>query len=117
SFESHCQSDRERSGVLYSGDAHCFNDAYERQRSASFAVGPCGEQLLAAPQSSRARARDNGQSVLRGEFVSFLKELWKFLRGRKKLWLVPILVTLVLFGALLILAQTTAVAPFIYTLF
>lgn len=49
--------------------------------------------------------------------MSFLVELWKFLRTRKKFWLVPVLITLVVFGALLILAQTTAVAPFIYTLF
>ena len=49
--------------------------------------------------------------------MSFLKELWKFLRTRKKFWLVPILVMLTLFGALLILAQASAVAPFIYTLF
>jgi hypothetical protein len=49
--------------------------------------------------------------------VAFLKELWKFLRVRKKFWLLPILVMLSLFGALLIFAQTSAVAPFIYTLF
>lgn len=49
--------------------------------------------------------------------MAFLKELWKFLRVRKKFWLLPILVMLSLFGALLIFAQTSAVAPFIYTLF
>ena len=49
--------------------------------------------------------------------MSFLKEMWSFLRSRKKFWLVPILVMMVLFGTLLILAQTSAVAPFIYTLF
>ncbi len=49
--------------------------------------------------------------------MSFLKELWKFLRTRKKFWLLPIFLMLTLFGALLILAQTSAVAPFIYTLF
>jgi hypothetical protein len=43
--------------------------------------------------------------------------MWSFLRSRKKFWLVPILVMMVLFGTLLILAQTSAVAPFIYTLF
>ena len=47
----------------------------------------------------------------------FLKEVWSFLRSRKKLWLLPILVVLLAFGALLILAQTSAIAPFIYTLF
>ena len=47
----------------------------------------------------------------------FLKEVWSFLRSRKKLWLLPIVMVLLAFGALLILAQTSAIAPFIYTLF
>ena len=49
--------------------------------------------------------------------MSFLKEFWKFLRVRKKWWLVPILVMLALVGGLLVLAQTSALAPLIYTLF
>jgi hypothetical protein len=49
--------------------------------------------------------------------MSFLAEFWKFLRVRKKFWLLPLLVMLILFGVLLILAETTAIAPFIYTLF
>jgi hypothetical protein len=49
--------------------------------------------------------------------MSFLAEMWKFLRVRKKLWLVPLVVLLLGFGALLVLAQSSAVAPFIYTLF
>jgi hypothetical protein len=49
--------------------------------------------------------------------LSFLKEFWRFLRVRKKFWLLPILLTLLLAGALLLVAQGTAVAPFIYTLF
>jgi len=49
--------------------------------------------------------------------MSFLVELWSFLRVRKKLWLAPLIVVLVLFGGLLIVAQGSAVAPFIYTLF
>lgn len=47
----------------------------------------------------------------------FLKELWDFLSVRKKYWLLPILIVLVLFGALIVLSQGTAVAPFIYTIF
>ena len=46
-----------------------------------------------------------------------LLELWAFLKERKKLWLLPIIVVLVLFGTLIVLTQGTAVAPFIYTLF
>jgi len=49
--------------------------------------------------------------------MSFFIEFWKFLRVRKKYWLFPILLVLVLFGGLIILAQGSAVAPFIYTIF
>ena len=49
--------------------------------------------------------------------MSILVELWAFLRERKKFWLLPIVCVVLLFGALLILAQTSAIAPFIYTLF
>ena len=49
--------------------------------------------------------------------LSFLREFWRFLRVRKKFWLLPILLTMLLVGALLVLAQGSAVAPFIYTLF
>lgn len=48
---------------------------------------------------------------------SFLFELWAFMRERKKFWLLPIILVLLLFGALLVLTEGTAVAPFIYTLF
>ncbi len=49
--------------------------------------------------------------------LSFLVELWHFIRARKKYWLLPIIVLLAMFGSLLIMAQGSAVAPFIYTLF
>jgi hypothetical protein len=49
--------------------------------------------------------------------MSILSELWAFMRTRKKFWLMPIVIIMVLFGGLLILAQTSAIAPFIYTLF
>jgi hypothetical protein len=49
-----------------------------------------------------------------GEFVL---ELWAFMRERKKFWLLPILLVLLLFGGLIVLTQGSAVAPFIYTLF
>jgi hypothetical protein len=49
--------------------------------------------------------------------MSFVAELWAFLRERKKFWLAPIIVVMVLIGGLLVLAQGSAVAPFIYTLF
>ena len=49
--------------------------------------------------------------------MSFLKEFLEFLMVRKKYWLLPILIVLVLFGGLIILSQGSAVAPFIYTIF
>lgn len=49
--------------------------------------------------------------------ISALSELWAFLRARKKWWLGPIIVVMLLFGGLLVLAQGSVVAPFIYTLF
>ncbi len=45
------------------------------------------------------------------------RDLWAFMRERKKFWLMPIIVVLVVLGALLVLAPTSALAPFIYTLF
>ena len=49
--------------------------------------------------------------------MSFIKELWAYMRTRKKFWLIPILLVMAVFGGLLVLAQGSAVAPFIYTLF
>ena len=46
-----------------------------------------------------------------------VRDLWAFMRERKKLWLLPILVVLLVLGGLLIFAQGSAIAPFIYTLF
>jgi len=52
--------------------------------------------------------------ITMGEFIL---ELWSFMKERKKFWLLPILVVLLLFGSLIVLTQGSAVAPFIYTLF
>lgn len=49
--------------------------------------------------------------------LDLLKDLWAFMAERKKFWLAPIILVLVLLGALIVLAQGSAVAPFIYTLF
>jgi len=49
--------------------------------------------------------------------MSFVKELWNFMRARKKFWLLPIMLMMALFGALIVLSQGSAVAPFVYTLF
>jgi hypothetical protein len=49
--------------------------------------------------------------------MSFLKELWAFMRARKKYWLIPIIVFMVVVGGLLVFVKGSVVAPFIYTLF
>ena len=49
--------------------------------------------------------------------MEFIREFWAFLRVRKKLWLAPIVIMMVLLGGLIILTEGTVVAPFVYTLF
>jgi hypothetical protein len=49
--------------------------------------------------------------------LDFLKDLWDFMRERKKFWLAPIILVMLLLGVLIVVAQGSAVAPFIYTLF
>ena len=49
--------------------------------------------------------------------IEFLKDLWDFMRVRKKFWLAPITIVLLLLGVLIVLAEGSAVAPFIYTIF
>ena len=49
--------------------------------------------------------------------MSFFKDLYGFLKTRKKFWLLPILLTMIIFGGLIVLTQGSAVAPFIYTVF
>jgi hypothetical protein len=49
--------------------------------------------------------------------VSLLRELWAFMRVRKKWWLLPLIIILMLVATLLVFAQSSALAPFIYTLF
>lgn len=49
--------------------------------------------------------------------MSFIVELWRFLKVRKKFWMLPLIIVMLLLGGLLVLAQGSAIAPFIYTLF
>ncbi len=49
--------------------------------------------------------------------MDLLKDLWGFLKTRKKFWLLPIILTLLLFGVLIVMTSGSAIAPFIYTLF
>lgn len=52
-----------------------------------------------------------------GEGMWFVTEMWQFLNTKRRLWLLPLLVILMLLGVVLILAETTALAPFLYTMF
>ena len=49
--------------------------------------------------------------------MEFVAELWRFMRARKKFWLLPIILMMVILGGLLVLAEGSAIAPFIYTIF
>jgi Family of unknown function (DUF5989) len=49
--------------------------------------------------------------------MAFVMELWRFMRVRKKFWLLPVLIVMVMFGGLVVLTKGSAVAPFLYTLF
>ena len=49
--------------------------------------------------------------------MNFIVEFWRFLKTRKKYWLLPIIIVLLIFGGLIIISQGTAIAPFMYTLF
>ena len=49
--------------------------------------------------------------------MNFITELWRFMRARKKYWLLPVMIMLTLFGGLIVLSQGSAIAPFIYTIF
>jgi hypothetical protein len=49
--------------------------------------------------------------------MSMIVELWDFMRARRKVWLIPIFIMLFVFGGLMVIAQGSAIAPFIYTLF
>jgi len=56
-------------------------------------------------------------SVKNYKMMEFLKDLWNYLRERKKWWLLPVIVILLLFGILIVLSSGSAIAPFIYSIF
>ena len=72
---------------------------------------------MGGSQPGRTRAGNHGKAVLRRAFVSFILEFWDFVKTRRKFWLIPILLIVATFGALLILTEGSALAPFVYTLF
>src|SRR5688572_24024472 len=73
--------------------------------------------VLDAVRAAQAQPRRFPATVLRNAMVDFLSEMWRFLKARKKLWLLPVILAMIILGGLLVLAQGSVVAPFIYTLF
>ena len=75
-------------------------------------------KIIAVAQEERfSRIKHNSKFSRYDSKSSIIKEFWYFLRVRKKWWLTPIVVMLLLLGALIILTEGSAIAPFIYTLF
>jgi hypothetical protein len=78
----------------------------------SDAAGKSGRSHTGAVISNKSNKTSG-----RGETIGFLAEFWLYLRERKKFWLLPIVIVMVLFGGLIVLTKGTALAPFVYTLF
>jgi SAM-dependent methyltransferase len=110
------EPDRARVHVLRRRHADRHAQARDVARRFHVAARRRRGHVLEAPRSARAQARQPHPPVL-GTLMSFLAELWAYMRTRKKFWLLPIMLMMVVLGALLVLAQGSAVAPFIYTLF
>ena len=71
-----------------------------------------------SPSQSGQNWKKYGETVLMFETaIDLFKDIWAFLRERKKYWLLPLIVSLVMVGALIILSQASVIAPFIYTIF
>jgi hypothetical protein len=62
-------------------------------------------------------ARINVPRNIKQFIMEFLQDLWKFMKARKKWWLAPLIIVLLLIGVLIVLGGSSAIAPFIYTLF
>ena len=107
------------------------SDTLSDGRTVLFANDPCSdvetfgqavspyERATLAPAPAAAAADPHGATVLEPKeaMLNLLKELWAFMRERKKLWLAPIIILFVLVSGILVLAQGTALAPFIYSIF
>ena len=79
-------------------------------------IGQGRRDILDSTERLRSTSRYD-QSILESYPCHFLASFWQFLRVRKKFWLLPLILMALLFGVLLILAESSALAPFIYTLF
>lgn len=90
------------------------------QRRATIRYSDLIQRALALTKvRANIRLNANEQDIAKGAalMTEFLKELWDFMKERRKFWLFPFIAVLLLFGALIVLTEGSAVAPFIYTLF
>jgi uncharacterized protein DUF5989 len=69
------------------------------------------------PHRVRGDIQTSNNDAVEALLMDFLKDLWGFLNQRKKLWLLPAILVLLVFGTVIVLTGGTAIAPFIYTLF
>ncbi len=98
-------------GVLSRDHAYGPGSAGFRQGSHDTEIRESGK-LPGAQQEGTGE--EFGEAIL---MIDFLQDLWGFMRERKKFWLAPIIIVMVLLGVLIVVAQGSAVAPFVYTLF
>ncbi len=102
--------------VLFNHRPVRTHHASDEPRRFALALGSWVCLLLDTARSSRTATWVDERSVLAG-CMDFLAELWRFLRTRKKFWLLPMILVFAIMGALLVITQSSALAPFIYTLF
>src|SRR5262249_44381625 len=104
--------------VLRHGATDRPRDARAGQGFAAAETRTGRRELLDRAHAAGTCSGDDEGSVLESaREMDFLKELWRFMRVRKKFWLLPILIMMVVFGGLVVLTKGSAIAPFIYTLF
>jgi hypothetical protein len=118
-IESNCQSAGLGRDVLPCADTGGFDLSLVSKGSAQSSEKTGSADLLASSDSAWAGIGFFAKSILKiwRQDMSFLKELWKYMKVRKKFWLLPIVLVFLLLGGLIILSQGSVVAPFIYTLF
>ena len=83
--------------------------------AAATPCNPLGRLFFKKAQNDKVCHKNKNHK--KGTKMSILKELWQFLRVRKKFWLFPIILVMLFLGALIVLGQGSAIAPFIYTIF
>src|SRR5215510_8208621 len=111
------EPDCPRNHVLLGHYPHGSGYANSRKGATQAPPRPSRSNVLDRAYAARTETRQFHRSVLGKEEMDLLLELWRFMRVRKKFWLLPILLAMLVLGGILVLAKGSAIAPFIYTLF